>query len=65
MPAKRERHRHWRLHRRGQIRRRRARLTPRSAWLRTARGILQAGDLMLARLCALIAQRTGKGEGGQ
>ncbi len=35
-------------------------LTPRSAWLRIARGIPPAGDLVLARLCALALTHSEK-----
>jgi hypothetical protein len=40
-------------------------LTPRSAWLRIARGIPPAGDLVLARLCALaiVHNENEKGKG--
>jgi hypothetical protein len=45
-------------------------LTPRSAWLRIARGVPPAGDLVLARLCALAIlhnekerEREGKWDG--
>jgi hypothetical protein len=40
-------------------------LTPRSAWLRIARGVPPAGDLVLARLCALaiVHNENEKGNG--
>jgi len=40
-------------------------LTPRTAWLRIARGIPPAGDLVLARLCALaiVHKESGNGDG--
>jgi hypothetical protein len=42
-------------------------LTPRSAWLRIARGVPPMGDLVLARLCALAIvhneNEKGKGKG--
>lgn len=40
-------------------------LTPRTAWLRIARGIPPAGDLVLARLCALavVHKESGNGNG--
>ncbi|KAI9442708.1 hypothetical protein H4582DRAFT_2073297 [Lactarius indigo] len=37
-------------------------LTPRSAWLRIARGIPPAGDLVLAKLCALALTHSAKDE---
>ncbi|KAH9037087.1 hypothetical protein EDB85DRAFT_654901 [Lactarius pseudohatsudake] len=37
-------------------------LTPRSAWLRIARGIPPAGDLVLAKLCALALTHSEKDE---
>ena len=37
-------------------------LTPRSAWMRIARGIPPVGDLVLARLCALALTHRGKDE---
>jgi hypothetical protein len=40
-------------------------LTPRTAWLRIARGIPPVGDLVLARLCALaVVYNTKEKEGG-
>jgi hypothetical protein len=37
-------------------------LTPRSAWLRIARGIPPVGDLVLAKLCALALTHSEKDE---
>ena len=40
-------------------------LTPRSAWLRIARGLPPAGDLVLAKLCALALTQTYSENGEQ
>jgi len=40
-------------------------LTPRSAWLRIARGVPPAGDLVLARLCALAIVHNEKEKEGK